>query len=268
VTADAAVLVLAFGCVGSAGLAAWASTSAARQGRRRTRDADALVAVAASAADQAAAVRRLADASAEGMRVATGSYVFELRDRFDAALPVVQAGTANGSWAAVGAEEPLELLVLHPGDRVAATVQLGVSQAIPRRKVRARWLAVPEGASGTVGFAARNGLPTDDGGYELPADTPLFVDLRVELDAGRLVAGRWSAVGVAELEVADTRPEGAVCVVPIEVSLEATVVPDGDGVGLDAPVVQAVTFPEQRSYFLDKATGLPLALPVPVVARA
>lgn len=260
---DPAVLLLALGTTASAGIAAWASASARHDARRRDRDASSLAAVAASSAEQALAMRRLADASAEGMRVATGSYVFELRDRFDLALPTVQAGTANASWAAEGADEAIELLVLHPGDVVRATVQLGVSQAIPRRVVRARWVDLPDGLTGHVAFSARNGVPTEDGGYELPADTPLFVDLAVAIDVAPLRPGPWRATALAELDVTDTRPEGAVATLPVEVSLQATVVPDGDGVGLDAPIVQAVALAERRNYFLDKAHRLPLALPIP-----
>ena len=78
---------------------------------------------------------RLAQLSAQSMRAATGTYVFQLRDRFDESLPPVQLGMSTSSWAAVGeAPGPVEALVFHPGDKGLGLVTKEGGRFVPNPK--------------------------------------------------------------------------------------------------------------------------------------
>ena len=110
-------------------------------------------------------------------------------------------------------------------------------------------------------FAAAGGLPLPDGSWELPSDVSLFVDLVLDLDVGSMELGAFETKGRVMIIITDGRPEGAVATVAVDTRLAAIVVPDDDGVGLDVPIIEAVVGPEQRTYLLEKATGMALDLP-------
>ena len=224
--------------------------------------ATALMQVAASSQAQAESMGRLAVMTAESVRLAGGSYVFELRDRFDAALPPASVGVSHTELTSGTDLGPIELLVFHPGDHVRADVRIAVSQAPVRRIISARWDHLPERCDArTPTFAAAGGQPLADGSWELPSDVSLFVDLVLDLDIGSLAPGAIETKGRLLIEVTNTRSEGAVAMIPVDVRLAALIVPDDDGVGLDVPVVNAVVGPEQRTYLLEKSTAMVLELP-------
>lgn len=205
---------------------------------------------------------RLAVLSAESVRMASGSYVFELRDRFDLALPVGAVGVSETAVSAESDLGPFEFLVFQPGDRIRADVRIAVSQSPVRRIVSAHWEHLPERCDARPpAFAASSGSPVAGGSWELPSDVSLFVDLVIDLDVGSLAPGAFESKGRLVIEMTDTRPEGAVATYPVDVRLALILVPDEDGVGVDVPLVDAVVGQEQRTYLLEKATGLPLELP-------
>ena len=122
--------------------------------------------LARSASEQAASMRRLADLSAESMRAATGTYVFQLRDRFDEAFPPVQIGMSASSWIAVGdAPGPVESLVLHAGDMIRFTATLVVNQAPLRRSIR----VLPTHDQPAPGDPAAHGLALQPIGFSVSA---------------------------------------------------------------------------------------------------
>ena len=224
--------------------------------------ARALTEVARSAEAQATSMNRLAVMTAESVRLASGSYVFELRDRFDAALPPTSVGVATADLSAEPNIGPLDLLVYHPGDHLRADVRIAVSQSPVRRIVSAHWEHVPERCgSRAPTFAAAAGMPLPDGSWELPSDVSLFVDLVLDLDVGSMQPGAFETKGRLVIAITDGRPEGAVATVTVDTRLAAVVVPDEDGVGLDVPIIEAVVGPEQRTYLLDKAAAMMLDLP-------
>ncbi len=224
--------------------------------------AAALTEVARSAEAQAASMSRLAVMTAESVRLASGSYVFELRDRFDAALPPTSVGVASAELSAESDLGPLELLAYHPGDHLRAEVRIAVSQAPVRRIVSAHWEHIPERCDTRAPtFASAGGVPLPDGSWELPSDVSLFVDLVLDLDVGSMELGAFETKGRVMIIITDGRPEGAVAAVAVDTRLAAIVVPDDDGVGLDVPIIEAVVGAEQRTYLLEKATGMALDLP-------
>ena len=224
--------------------------------------AAALTEVARASEAQAASMSRLAVMTAESVRLASGSYVFELRDRFDAALPPASVGVASAELSAESDLGPLELLAYHPGDHLRAEVRIAVSQAPVRRIVSAHWEHIPERCDTRAPtFAAAAGMPLPDGSWELPSDVSLFVDLVLDLDVGSMELGAFETKGRLMIIITDGRPEGAVANVAVDTRLAAIVVPDDDGVGLDVPIIEAVVGPEQRTYLLEKATGMALDLP-------
>jgi hypothetical protein len=232
----------------------------------------AIEALAASAARQGEDLRRLGEVSAQSVRIASGAYVFELRDRFDAALGLVQVGVAETAWTAAHADgseadEPIALVVLEPGDTARARIRLVLSQAPVRRVVRARWTDVPGGTRSVrpVELHAASGS-SGPAGFELPSDLSLFADGWLDVDVHALGPGPFERVAGFEVTVSDVRPEGAVATVPVRLVLRGVVVPDGDGLGLDAATVEGEVQAEVRTYFLVKDEGLPLDLPrVPAV---
>ena len=215
-----------------------------------------------AAGRQTASMARLADMSAESIRLATGSFVYELRDRFDACLPPPQVGVASTAWAAPGelAGEPVEAVVFHPGDRALVSVTLALSQAPARRHVRSSWTQLDaETVGGPVRFTAHGGHARADGTFELPSDYSLFIDLAAEVQLN--TTGHLVGTVDAEIVVTDDRPEGARSVIPLRVHYGALVVDAEEGLGLDAATVEAVLGPETRTYLLDKAENLPLVFP-------
>lgn len=220
--------------------------------------------LARSTARQAHAMHQLAVISAEGMRAATGTYVFQLRDRFDETLPPVQVGLSSTTWSAVGeAPGPLELLVLHPGDTVRFVATLVCNQAPLRRFVRVRQTSEPQAgvAFGEIGFGAsptRVGLGNS---FELPRDLSLFIDVPIELTVDDLGIGAFNRQVSVDIVCSDTRPEGAIARIGVQLAVRGIVVPDDDGVGIDAADLLVEIAAEERSYFLDKADELLLALP-------
>ena len=221
-------------------------------------------------------MRRLADLSAESMRAATGTYVFQLRDRFDEAFPPVQVGMSASAWSAVGdAPGPVEMLVLHAGDVIRFTATLVVNQAPLRRSVRVR----PAGTSSANDAPAANGLTLQPIGFSVSAaraaegeqfdlsrDLSLFISIPVHLAIETVPFGPFRRSIEINVECSDTRPEGVISTTPVIVTIIGVAVPDDDGIGLDQLAVEAQIDGEERSYFLDKASRLALGLPsaVPV----
>lgn len=224
--------------------------------------------LAASAESQGTEMRRLGDVSAQSVRIASGAYVFELRDRFDTALGLVQVGVAESAWTAVHAdgseaEEPLELVVFEPGDRARVRVRFVLSQAPGRRVVTARWVAIPDATSVTraIELHAATGVVAEDGSFELPSDLSLAADSWLDLDLRSLGLGPVDLHAQVALEVTDVRPEGAMSTVLADVRLRCLVVEDGGGLAIDVPTAEAEIRPEERSYFLVKHERLALDLP-------
>ena len=260
--------------IAAAGAAAASAMAASRSGRGDRALGDMVAVLATSATEQADSMRRLADLSAESMRAATGTYVFQLRDRFDDALPPVQVGMSASSWSAVGdAPGPVEMLVLHTGDQVRFTATLVVNQAPLRREVR----VTPGGTASAlpdeghdlsdglslqpVGFTATASRSTTGSAFDLPSDVSLFVAVPVDLAVGSLPVGPFRRCVSIDLACTDTRPEGVVSTTAVALTISGVAVPDDDGVGLDLLAIEADISGEARAYYLDKASLLALGLP-------
>lgn len=271
-----AVVVLA------AGAAAASALAASRSGRGDAALGAMVSTLAASATEQAASMRRLADLSAESMRAATGTYVFQLRDRFDAALPPVQVGMSAAAWSAVGeAPGPVEMLTFHAGDRIRFTATLVINQAPLRRLVHVapdlsvggtepaptRSSAPSEGlAVGPAGFTASASRSEQGGEFSLASDVSLFIAIPVELAVESVPFGPFRRSVAVRVGCTDTRPEGVISTVPVVLSVSGVAVPDDDGTGFDQLAIEADIAGEERMYYLDKdsrlALGLPSGLPV------
>ena len=184
--------------IAAAGAAAASALAASRSGRGDRALGEMVSMLATGAAQQAESMRRLADLSAESMRAATGTYVFQLRDRFDEALPPLQVGMSAAEWSAVGdAPGPVELLVLHDGDRIRFTATLVVNQAPLRRIVQVvsddlaadedpaangEAALTPTGlAVGPACFTASASRSAQGGDFSLPSDVSLFIAIPVDL---------------------------------------------------------------------------------------
>lgn len=236
--------------------------------RRLRAGFEAIERLAASAESQGAEMRRLGDVSAQSVRIASGAYVFELRDRFDAALGLVQIGVAESAWNAVHADgseadEPLELVVFEPGDRARVRLRFVLSQAPVRRSVSSHWLSTPPAArvARPIALHAASGVVADDGAFELPSDLSLTADAWLDLDLRALGLGPVDVRAQVALEVTDIRPEGAVSTIVADVRLRCLVVAERDGMAIDVPTAEAEIRPEERSYFLVKSERLALDLP-------
>ena len=225
--------------------------------------AAAMTDVATASRAQSESMHRLAIMTAESVRLASGAYVFELRDRFDAALGPSVVGVAHAELCAGSELGPIHALAFHAGDAIRGAVRMTINQSIVRRIVTARWARVPQHCSVLpTTFASPAGAPTGTEGWELPSDVSMFVDFAFDLDAGGLPVGPFETNGRLELELTNTRPEGVVSRIGIDVRISAVVVPDDDGVGLDVPAVEAVVGDEQRTYLLEKSADLILELPL------
>ena len=218
---------------------------------------------------QAEAMRHLAELTADSLRAATGAYVFQLRDRFDESLPAPQFGVVEGGWAGVdgttdeAASEPIEALVLHPGDLVRLRWRVLCNQTIVRRVIEVR--TEPLDGSGQWRPARFSVSETRDGDgerYDLAANTSLFVELAVDVPVDKLDLGPYEQICRATIEVSDNRPEGAVASFAVTARARGIVVPDDDGIGIEAATVEVMIGNELRAYYLDKPTQLPLSLPV------
>ena len=223
-----------------------------------------VAALAAASRDQAEAMVRVAELSAQSLRAASGTYVFTLRDRFDERLPATQVGVAGTVWQAVGeAPAALEFLVLHPGDIVGFTLSLVCNQVATDRRVSVEYgVCDPRLVRKAPRYQAssvRSGQGTD---FVCPSDVSLFIELAFEVDVETLPVGeRFVLPASATIMTSDTRPEGAIALIGVDIVIAGTVVPDDDGVGLDLLSMEAVIGDEARSYFLDKAERLALSLP-------
>jgi predicted RNA-binding Zn ribbon-like protein len=232
--------------------------------------AESLRLLAEASKSQAESMLALARSTAESVRLAAGSYVFQLRDRFDEKLPIVQIGASESSWD-IDVEEweevrslpnALSSVVFHAGDVLTAVVRVAVSQAVVRRVIRTEWIEVPprSAAKPIVGAAASH-FSSADGTIHLDADVSLFVEAPLEVAVGDLALGLFEARGVLRVQIGDSRPEGAISSTDVEVVIRAVVVEDEDGIALDAPDLACRVGAETRSYWLDKAERLPLQLP-------
>jgi hypothetical protein len=243
----------------------------------------ALVALADASKAQSAAMLELAKSTAESMRLAAGTYVFQLRDRFDELLPVMNVGASQSSWdiaplsdsgSAMSAEmveewtalqelpDAFAHVVFHPGDVAVARVRVAVSQAAVRRMVTIRWAEVPQGCTASdFGFAAASLHTHHNGTVHLDNDVSLFIEAPMMVPAGDLPLGQLLRSGQLIVECTDTRPEGVIAITTIDIELGALVVSDDDGVGLDLATISCTVNPERRTYWLEKAEGLPLQLP-------
>ena len=214
---------------------------------------------------QADAMRLMAERTAEGLRAANGTYVFALRDRFDEALPVAQLGVADTSWTALGdAPGEVEELVLHAGDIVRFTARLVCNQAIGRRLLHVRWLSSDGVRPADASVLTASGRAISPDGGELSTDTTAFIELPLDLTINDLdveAAAPLDRTATAELVLTDNRPEGAVVTHRIDVRVRGYLQPDDDGVAIETPAVEVVISDEQRTWFLDKASDLALALP-------
>jgi hypothetical protein len=233
--------------------------------------------LAASTAQQAEAMVRIAELSAQSLRAATGTYVFQLRDRFDEAFPVPQIGVAGSSWDG-GPDAPgsIDELVFHQGDSVRAVVSLVCNQAALRRRIRLVVDECPPGVSvGDAVFTSSATSAQHGREYWAPADLSAFVDVPLTMELGALgvvdpsgvvIPGRFEHSVRIRLMVTDTRPEGAVSDVPVTIVLAGLAVPDDDGVGFDLLSADAFIGAEERSYFLDKHARLALTMPLAPIA--
>ena len=248
-----------------------------------------LLGLADAARAQAEAMVRIAELSAQGLRASTGTYVFQLRDRFDEAFPVPQLGAAGGTWSIPGVEDPVDTVIFHAGDRVRFTMSLVCNQAPLRRIITvkpglvtsqslvASQNSAQRAAASTeasieaivvapIRFVATAAQTLEGDSFEIPSDTTIFVEIAVDFDIAALGLGRFVVDLPVLLQVANNRPEGAVSELMVGVHIEGTVVPDDDGFGLDASSGDATISGELRSYFLDKASRLPLAMPTDAVS--
>ncbi len=224
--------------------------------------ADAILLLAAASQAQSEAMLSLARSTAESVRLAAGSYVFQLRDRFDEMLPNTQVGASESSWEVAEFPDAFSQLVFHPGDVATANLRIALSQCTVRRIVSIRWSNLPEGCSAADIDVAAASLHRDPSGQvHLDNDVSLFVDAPLVVAVGDLDPGVWVRTATLTIEVTDHRPEGAVARVDVDISLAAVVVPDEDGIGLDSARIECIVRPERRTYFLDKAENLPLQLP-------
>ena len=273
--------VMVIGATLAAAGAALASAVAAMRSGRGDRELGSVVSeLAASSTRQAEAMRRLADLSAESMRAATGTFVFQLRDRFDESFPPVQLGVSASSWSAVGdAPGLVEELVFHAGDRVSFVSTLVCNQAPLRRDLRVheRPTAVDEWSPrssdapsssepgvglGPVRFHASASRSSEGSRFAVPPDLSVFVDVPVEIEVAVLGLGPFQRTLSIDVTCTDTRPEGVLSTLPVDIRVFGVVVADEDGYGLDALAVEADIGLEHREYFLDKTHRLPLTLPV------
>jgi hypothetical protein len=292
------------GFAGGAGVFAWSARSAVQRltdranetERQRSLDAQnnaqttgiaggELLGLADAARAQAEAMVRVAELSAQGLRASTGTYVFQLRDRFDEAFPVPQLGAAGGTWSIPGLEDPVDTVIFHVGDQVRFTMSLVCNQAPLRRiitvkpglvasqNMRSSAVASSDESDASRSFPTNSivvaptrfvatAAQTSEGeSFEIGSDTTIFVEIAVDFDIAALGLGRFVVDLPVLVQVANNRPEGAVSELMIGVHIEGTVVPDDDGFGLDASSGDATISGELRSYFLDKASRLPLAMP-------
>jgi hypothetical protein len=211
---------------------------------------------------QSDAMLALARSTAESVQLAAGSYVFQLRDRFDELLPAANVGASDTRWSVPDSPGPLEQLIFHPGDTACIDVRLALSQAPIKRIISVEWTELPDGCEVVSGPRyAGSGVHRSDSRYQLDSDVSLFIDFTISVNVGDRTPGAIVEAARIKLECTDTRPEGAVGGVVTEVQIRAIVVPDDDGVGLDVPTVDAVVLEERRTYWLDKAEHLPLQLP-------
>lgn len=248
-----------------------------------------LIGLADAARAQAEAMVRIAELSAQGLRASTGTYVFQLRDRFDEAFPVPQLGAAGGTWSVPGFDAPVETVIFHAGDRVRFTMSLVCNQAPLRRIITVRPGAIdatitngqhvnsslnpsPDHGTNADGlseaivvaktrFVATAAQTLEGESFEIASDTTIFTEIGVDFDVAALGIGRFVVDLPVVIQVANNRPEGAVSELMVGVHIEGTVVPDDDGFGLDAATGDATISGELRSYFLDKASRLALAMP-------
>ncbi len=242
-----------------------------------------LLGLADAARAQAEAMVRVAELSAQGLRASTGTYVFQLRDRFDEAFPVPQLGAAGGIWSVPGFDAPVESVIFHSGDQVRFTMSIVCNQAPLRRIITVCPGAVDSHAADTAQtvhdasgpgdaitvaktrFVATAAQTLEGESFEIASDTTIFAEIGVDFDIAALGLGRFVVDVPVVVQVANNRPEGAVSELMIGVHIEGTVVPDDDGFGLDAASGDATISGEIRSYYLDKATRLPLAMPTDIV---
>jgi hypothetical protein len=220
--------------------------------------------LAEASREQAGAMVRVAELSAQSLRAASGTYVFSLRDRFDERLPTTQLGVASTGWQALGeAPAPLEFLVLHPGDRVRFTLTLVCNQVATDRRVSVKPLSNdPVLHPQPPRFQAAMARSGVGGDFVCPSDVSLFIELCFDVDVADLPTGeRFSLPASMRVDTADTRPEGAVARTRIDATILGMAVPDDDGVGLDLLAIEALIGDEERSYYLDKVELLPLSLP-------
>jgi hypothetical protein len=221
---------------------------------------------------QADAIRLMADRTAEGLRAANGTYVFALRDRFDEALPAAVLGVADTSWAAVGeAPGEVEDLVFHAGDTVRFTARVACNQSAGKRRLTLRWLDADGVTPGAPSILTAGGRDIGIDAGSLPSDTTAFLDLPVDrmftdddLDGVKPLVGH----ARAELTVTDQRAEGAVTVHELTVRVLGHLYPDDDGVAVETPAIEVTIGEETRRWYLDKASGLALALPGATVPAA
>lgn len=257
-----------------------------------------LIGLADAARAQAEAMVRVAELSAQGLRASTGTYVFQLRDRFDEAFPVPQLGAAGGTWSVPGFDAPVETVIFHAGDRVRFTMSLVCNQAPLRRIITVRPGAIDATIPDThnanpspnpspnpslnhvthanklseaivvakTRFVATAAQTLEGESFEIASDTTIFAEISVDFDLAALGIGRFVVDLPVVIQVANNRPEGAVSELMVGVHIEGTVVPDDDGFGLDAATGDATISGELRSYYLDKASRLPLAMPTDAVS--
>lgn len=239
--------------------------------------------LARTSAEQATAMQMLAEMTAENMRSATGAFVFQLRDRFDDALPATAMGVGEHSWRAVPSEDlsaeivshpagvhdeiddsALDLvdqLVFHAGDHVRFVARFVCNQAPVRRTMN----VIVVSASEELTVAAPRCRTATHAGigesFEVAQDVSTFVELAIDVEAGSLAHGLFQFDVAGHFELTNRRPEGSIATVEFGVVLRGVVVPDDDGVGVELLSVEANLGLEHRTYWLDKAARLELALP-------
>ncbi len=224
----------------------------------------AIAALAKASSEQASAMVKVAELSAQSLRAASGTYVFSLRDRFDERLPATQAGVSSTIWQALGeAPAAVEFLIFHPGDIVRFTLTIVVNQEAVERRVSVTGVAAdPRLTPQSAKYQASSARSGEGTAFVCPSDVSLFVDICFDVDLGSFAAGeRFELPASVQIEVTDVRPEGAVAILPVDLVISGTAVPDEDGLGLDLLAIEASIGNEARSYYLDKAEQLLLSLP-------
>ncbi len=235
--------------------------------------------LAATSARQAESMQALAEMTAHSMLSATGTYVFQLRDRFDEALPNVAIGAGDHSWRAVsdseidlageGEMDPLdptvldhvEALVFHPGDRVRFTARFVCNQSPVRRSLELIVDSVHDGVEvHPASFRSSVGHGTGER-FEAASDISTFIELPLDVEVGSLVHGAFAFAVDGRFHVTNLRPEGSIAHLAFRVTLRGIVVPDDDGNGLDLVAVEAALEPDRRTYWLDKNEQVELTLP-------